>query len=164
MCLAARMRKVPPDHGLVFEWVTCFYCCCYCFFFFCFFTKNINFHFRCGARPRNQNKKRRLGMIVTSFQDFKPRGKQISPVSCFWTRGFVPQWKWNSTIWVHQNEGKKTRYRIFVSLCLSVYCGDFTEQIRKPVMYSLKKNISKYHWLQRSEKLRRVEVILTHSP
>ena len=39
-------------------------------------TKNVKFHFRWGTKPRDQN--RRLGMIVTSFQDFKLSGKQIS--------------------------------------------------------------------------------------
>ena len=33
LCLAVRMRKVPPDHGLVFEWITCFYCWIYCWIF-----------------------------------------------------------------------------------------------------------------------------------
>ena len=101
------------------------------------------------TRPKN----RRLGTIVASFQDSKPRKKQISPkftyflinnallchflanwlahnkkkteksvfckawspemtskslpVSCFWSRGFIPHRKWNLTLLVHQNRGRK---------------------------------------------------------
>ena len=40
-------------------------------------TKSVKFHFRWGAKPRDQ-KYRRLGTIGTSIQDSKPHEKQIS--------------------------------------------------------------------------------------
>ena len=36
---------------------------------------------------------------------------QSFPVSRFWSRGFVPHRKWNWTLLVHQNIGKRNRYR-----------------------------------------------------
>ena len=36
---------------------------------------------------------------------------QSYPESCFWSRDFVPNWKWNLTPLVHQNTGKENRYR-----------------------------------------------------
>ena len=90
-------------------------------------------NFPSGGVQNRETKNRRLGTIVTSFQDSKPREKQISqsfsycelinalrngtivrcfvykfvfreawspemtsqslPVSCFWSRGFVPHRK-----------------------------------------------------------------------
>ena len=38
---------------------------------------------------------------------------QSFPVSCFWSRGFVPHRKWNLTLLVHQNMGKESCYRNF---------------------------------------------------
>ena len=101
-------------------------------------------NFTSGGVQNRETKNRRLGTIVTSFQDFKLREKQISPtfsyflinnallyhflanwlahnkkmteksvfreawspemtsqsfpVSCFWSRGFVPHRKWNLTL------------------------------------------------------------------
>ena len=34
---------------------------------------------------------------------------QSFPISCFWSRGIVPQRKWNLTLLVHQNTGKGNR-------------------------------------------------------
>ena len=56
---------------------------------------------------------------------------QSFPVSCFWSRGFVPHRKWNLTLLVHQNKGKENRYWIFFLLCLSVHWGHLIEQIKK---------------------------------
>ena len=58
-------------------------------------------------------------------------------VSCFWSRGFVPHRKWNFTFLVHQNTGKKNRYRIYFLLYLSLHCGDFIEQLKKHPSYTL---------------------------
>ena len=124
-------------------------------------------NFTSGGVQNRETKTRRLGTIVTSFQDSKLREKQIPPtfsyflinnallyhflanwlarnkkmteksdwkwlrnltendweawspemtsqsfpVSCFWSRGFVPHRKWNLTLLVHQNTGKENRYR-----------------------------------------------------
>ena len=38
---------------------------------------------------------------------------QSFPVSSFWSRRFVPHWKWNLTLLVHQNTGKENRCRKF---------------------------------------------------
>ena len=122
-------------------------------------------NFTSGGVLNRETKNRRLGTIVTSFQDFKLREKQISPtfsyflinnvllyhflanwlahnkkmteksvfheawspemtsqsfpVSCFWSRGFVPHWKRNLTLLVHQNTGKENRYRIFFAILIS---------------------------------------------
>ena len=35
---------------------------------------------------------------------------QSFPVSCFWSRGFVPHRKWNLMLLVHENTGKENRY------------------------------------------------------
>ena len=119
-------------------------------------------NFTSGGVQNRETKNRRLGTIVTSFQDSKPREKQISPtvtyflinntpldhflvnwlahkkkmteksvfceawspemtsqsfpVSCFWSRGFVPHQKWNLMLLVHQNtlgEGKSLSKKNF---------------------------------------------------
>ena len=121
-------------------------------------------NFTVGYKTARPN--RRLGTIVTSFQDFKLREKHISPtfsyflinnallyhflanwlahnkkmteksvfreawspemtlqsfpVSCFWSRGFVPHRKWNVTLLVHQ----KSLSKIF--LC---YTYQYIEEI-----------------------------------
>ena len=112
-------------------------------------------NFTSGGVQNREAKSRRLGTIVTSIQDSKPREKEISqsfsycelinllrngtivrclwenkktskesvfreawipeltsesfPVSCFWSRGFVPHRKWNLMLLVHQNTGKENR-------------------------------------------------------
>ena len=117
-------------------------------------------NFTSGGLQNRETKDRRLGAIVTSFQDFKLREKQISPtfsyflinnallyhflanwlaqnknmteksvfreawspemtspsfpVSCFWSRGFLPHGKWNLTHLVQQNTEKENRYRKFL--------------------------------------------------
>ena len=126
-----------------------------------------------GGVQNREAQNRRLGMIVTSFQDLKFRGKEISPtfsyflitnallyhflanllahnkkmseksvfrealspemtsksfpVSCFWSRGFVPHRKWNFTF-------LKSLFNLFL-LCLPVHCGNFIEQ--KNLSYTL---------------------------
>ena len=49
---------------------------------------------------------------------------QLLPVTCVWSRSFIPHRKWNIfTFWIRQNTGKENRYRIyFVLLNLPLYC------------------------------------------
>ena len=127
-----------------------------------------------GVQNRETN--RRLGTIVTSFQDSKPSEKQIFPTlsyflinnallyhflanwlahnkkmtekfvfreawspemtsqsfpgSWFWSLGFVPHRKWNLTLLVHQNTGRKNRYRIFFAILISTL-GRFNRANKK---------------------------------
>ena len=61
------------------------------------------------------------------------------PVSCFWSRGFVPHRKWNLTLLVHQNTGKENCYQKFFLAILigTVHWRDLIEQIKKSVIYTL---------------------------
>ena len=63
---------------------------------------------------------------------------QSFPVSCFWSRGFVPHRKWNLMLLVHQDTGKENRYRKIFLLHLSAHWGDLIEQIKKSVIYALR--------------------------
>ena len=57
---------------------------------------------------------------------------QSFPVSCFWSRSFVPHWKWNLTLLVHWNMGKENHYR-------KIFCHTYhlIKQIKKSVTYTL---------------------------
>ena len=56
---------------------------------------------------------------------------QSFPVPCFWSHGFVPHWKWNLMLLVHQNTEKENRYGKTFLLYLSVHWEDLIEQIKK---------------------------------
>ena len=51
-------------------------------------TKSVKFHFRWGKNRKTKN--RRLGTIVTSFQAFKLREKQISPTFSYFVINNAP--------------------------------------------------------------------------
>ena len=142
-------------------------------------------NFTSSGVQNRETKNRRRGMIVTSFQDFKLHGKQLSqsfcycelikspktgtkvrclqenkkmseksvfreawsaemtsqsyPVSCFWSRGFVPHWKWNFTFLVHQDTSKKNRYRIYFLLYfISTLWRFYLANKKKSVIYTIK--------------------------
>ena len=40
---------------------------------------------------------------------------QSFPVSCFWSRGFVPHRKWNLMLWAHQNTRKENALNVLIS-------------------------------------------------
>ena len=142
-------------------------------------------NFTSGGIQNPKTKNRRLGTIVTSIQDSKPREKQISqsisycelinllgngtivhclwenkntsqksvfreawspelmsqsfPVSCFWSRGFVPHRKWNLMLLVHQNTGKENRYgkNFFATLISTLGTFDRANK-KKSVICTLK--------------------------
>ena len=75
---------------------------------------------------------------------------QSFPVSCFWSRGFVPHQKWNLTLLVHQNTGKENHYRKIFLLHLSVHWGDLIEQIKKICHLHFKTLIFFFKKLRRS--------------
>ena len=56
---------------------------------------------------------------------------QSFPVSCFWSRGFVPHRKWNFTFLVCKYTGKENCYGFLFLFFLSVHCGDFIEKVKK---------------------------------
>ena len=63
---------------------------------------------------------------------------QSFPVSCFWPRGFVPHRNWNLTFLVHQNTGKKNRYRIsffFFAILISTLWRFYLANKRKSVSH-----------------------------
>ena len=64
---------------------------------------------------------------------------QSFPVSCFWSRGFVPHRRWNLTLLVHQNTGKENCYRIFLFATLISTLGRFNREKKKKksVIYTL---------------------------
>ena len=68
----------------------------------------------------------------------------IVPSVLFWSRGFVPHWKLNLTLLVHQNTGKENRYRKIILLCLSLHWGDLIEQIKKEICYIQFKSIERF--------------------
>ena len=107
-------------------------------------------------------KNRRLGKIVTSFQDFLWRHflanwlahnkkmkeesvfrkvwspemtSQSFPVSCFWSRGFVPHRKCNLTLL--QNTGKENRYRKFFFAIHISTVRRFNRANKKNLSYTL---------------------------
>ena len=144
--------------------------------------KASNFTF--GGVQNRETKNRRLGTIVTSIRDSKPREKQISPtyfyflinnallyhflanwlahnkkltnksvfreawspeltsqsfpVSCFWSRGFVPHRKWNLTLLHIKTRGRKIAMENFILPRLSVHWGDLIEQIKKVCLIHFK--------------------------
>ena len=55
---------------------------------------------------------------------------QSFPVSCFWSRGFVPHQKCNLMLLVHQNMGRENRYQKFF-FGIHISTGDLIEQIKK---------------------------------
>ena len=57
-----------------------------------------------------------------------------------WSRGFESLRKRDFAYSVHQNAGRKNRYRLFLGLYLSAYCGDFIEQIKKSVICNFLRN------------------------
>ena len=63
---------------------------------------------------------------------------QSFPVSCFWSRGFVPRRKWNLMLLVHQNTGKENRYGKNVFAVLISTLGGFDRANKKrSVIYTL---------------------------
>ena len=71
---------------------------------------------------------------------------QSFPVSCLWSRGFVPHRRWNVTFLVHQNTRKK-KIDIednYFFLYWSVHSGDFIEQIKKICHIHLKLKVRLY--------------------
>ena len=64
---------------------------------------------------------------------------QSFPVSCFWSRGFVPHWKRNLMLLVHQNTGKENHYgKNFFAVLISTL-GRFDQANKKKyVIYTLK--------------------------
>ena len=63
---------------------------------------------------------------------------QSFPVSCFWSRGFVPHRKWNLTLLVHQNTGKENRYRkFFFAIHISTLRRFNRANKKKSVIYTL---------------------------
>ena len=62
---------------------------------------------------------------------------QSFPVSCFWSRGFVPHRKWNLTLffWYIKTRGRKIAIENFPLLHISVHRGDLIEQIKNKIPY-----------------------------
>lgn len=64
---------------------------------------------------------------------------QSFPVSCFRFCGFVPHRKWNFTFLVHQNTGKKNRYRIIIySILISTLQTFYQAKEKNSVIYTLR--------------------------
>ena len=61
---------------------------------------------------------------------------QSFPVSCFWSRGFVPHRKWNLTLLAHQNTGKENRYRKNFFAILISAMGRFNRANKKNLSYT----------------------------
>ena len=123
-------------------------------------TKSIKFHFRWGTKPRDQKQisptfsyflinNALLYHFLTNWlahnkkmteksvfrEAWSPEmTSQSFPVSCFWSRGFVPHRKWNFTFLVHQNTGKENHYdnlkKSFAILYISTL-GRFNEANKK---------------------------------
>ena len=118
-------------------------------------------NFTYGWVQNRDTKNRSLGMIVRSFQDFKLRGKQISTTFCYLTNKEAStvlcsvvkhaacdrarkkcreRGKWNFTVLVHHNTGKKNRYRIYIFATLISALWRFY-RANKFVIYTLRKCI-----------------------
>ena len=75
---------------------------------------------------------------------------QSFPVSCFWSRGFVPHWKWNLMLLAHQNTGKENRYgKNFFAVLISTL-GDLIKQIKKVCHIHLKLF---FYWFMLTKKI-----------
>ena len=69
---------------------------------------------------------------------------QSFPVSCFWSRGFVPHRKWNLMLLVHQNTGKENRYgKNFFAILISTLGRFNRANKKKSVIYTLSLKMSK---------------------
>ena len=67
---------------------------------------------------------------------------QSFPVPSFWSCGFVPHWKWNLMLLVHQNTGKENRYgKNFFAVLISTL-GRFNRANKKNLSYTLKVTLS----------------------
>ena len=65
---------------------------------------------------------------------------QSFPVSCFWSRGFVPFRKWNLMLLVHQNTGKENCYgKNFFATLISTLGRFNRANKKKSVTYTLNK-------------------------
>ena len=61
---------------------------------------------------------------------------QSPPVSCFWSRGFVPHRKSNFTLLVYQNTGKENRYRTFFFAMHTSTLRTFNRTNKKNLSYN----------------------------
>ena len=68
---------------------------------------------------------------------------QSFPVTCFWSRGYVPHRKWNLTLLVHQNTGRENRYRKFFFGILINTLGRFYQANKKNQSYTLQLPLAK---------------------
>ena len=68
---------------------------------------------------------------------------QSFPVSCFWSRGFVPHWKWNLRFLVYRNTGKENRYRNFFFAIHTSTLRRFNRANKKPCHI----HFNQGHWI-----------------
>ena len=92
-------------------------------------------------------------------EDWSPEMTSESfPISCFWSCGFVPHWKWNLTLLVHQNRGKENRYqKFFFALHISTL-RRFNRENKKKVCHCQRAQPSKDARLARRQQYRAVRI------
>ena len=73
---------------------------------------------------------------------------QSFSVSCFWSRGFVPHWKWNLTLWYIKTRGRKITIAKFLLLYITVHWEDLIQQINKICHIHLKLSKHEIVWTQ----------------